>query len=160
MSQDSVYEKVLQTCLAGELRVVNSGLPRRRKPLSVLLQEKYPCVECNDGSSYLFKKKELAYLAGMVSAGEQEKLLLPMLIEMEADQAEAAVICVGEVEEKVLSRILDMPLASRDGKLRIYRPQLALIRRELRTATQYVFSSSVIERNIPAQNASGRSAAG
>jgi uncharacterized protein (UPF0216 family) len=144
VSPDSVYERVLQRCLKGELKIVNSGLPRRRKPLSTLLGEKYPCVECNDGTLYLFKRKELICLASILSTDEQDSLLLPMLIEVETNQPQAAAICGGNVEEKVLSKITGMTLTYRDGKFRLYRPQLALIRRELKTTTQYVFSPSIL----------------
>ncbi len=144
MPPDSAYERVLQTCLKGELKVVNSGLPKRRKLLSTLLGEKYPYVECNDGTPYLFKRKELICLAGMLSTDEQESLLLPIIIEVETNQPQAAAICGGNIEEKVLSKIIGMTLTYRDGKFRLYLPQLALIRKELKTTTQYVFSPSVL----------------
>ena len=137
------YERMLQECFRGELKLVNSGLPRNRKRLSNLLHDEYPHVVCSDGSIHLFKRKELEYLANIIDNREEEALLLPILIEIRGSQAEAAIICGGEVEKKVVSRILDMPVACEQGMIRIYRSQLALLRRKLKTTTQYVFSPSI-----------------
>ncbi|MBA7481762.1 hypothetical protein ES707_17238 [subsurface metagenome] len=51
-----------------------------------------------------------------------------------------AIICRGEAEEKVISKILDMPITPKQERIMIYKPQLALIRKPLRTTTQYLFS--------------------
>jgi len=137
------YERMLQECLRGELRLVNAGLPRNQKTLSNLLHEEYPHIVCSDGSTHLFKRRELEYLASMVNVTEQE-VLLPMIIELGENQAEAAVMCQGEMEEKVISKILDMPVTCEQRRIRIYKPQLALLRKILKTTTQYVFSPKVV----------------
>ncbi len=143
-SGQSLHETVLQHCLAGELRVVNAGLPQRLKRLSDLLDEEYPHVPCNDGSTHLFKRSELKYLASMLDADEQKTLFLPMLIELGENQAEVAIICQAGAEERVVSRALDMPVTCEHGRIRIYRPQLALLRRKLRTTTAYLFSARIV----------------
>ena len=143
-SGQSPYEKMLQDCLRGELRVVNTGLPQSQKRLSNLLEEKYPHAVCNDGSAHLFKRSELEYLASMIDTNEQKALPLPMLIELGANQAEAAVICEGKVEEKVISKALNMPVTCEERRIRIYKPQLALLRRKLKTTTVYVFSPKIV----------------
>ena len=146
----SPYEKMLQDCLRGELRVVNTGLPQSQKrqskenKLFYLLNEKYPHVVCNDGSTHLFKKSELEYLASMIDIDEQKALPLPMLIELGANQAEAAIICEGKVEEKVISKALNMPVTCEERRIRIYKPQLALLRRKFKTTTVYVFSPKTV----------------
>jgi uncharacterized protein (UPF0216 family) len=142
--KQSPYEKMLQECLRGELRVVNAGLPRSQKRLSNLLNEKYPRVVCNDGSTHLFKKSELEYLASMIDTDEQKALPLPMLIELGANQAEAAIICEGKAEEKVISKALNMPVTCEERRIRIYKPQLALLRRKFKTTTVYVFSPKIV----------------
>lgn len=136
----SVYERMLQECLRGELRMVNAGLPQRQEQLAVLLNERYPHVACNDGSTHFFKKDELEYLAGMLDTDEQRTLLLPMLIEIGPNQDEAAIICEAEVEEKIISMALGMPVRRDKGRIRIYKPQLALLRKKFKTTTVYVFS--------------------
>ena len=149
-ANQSPYEKMLQDCLRGELRVVNTGLPQSQKrqskenKLFYLLNEKYPHVVCNDGSTHLFKKSELEYLASMLDTDEQKALPLPMLIELGANQAEAAIICEGKVEEKIISKALNMPVTCEEKRIRIYKPQLALLRRRFKTTTVYVFSPKIV----------------
>jgi uncharacterized protein (UPF0216 family) len=143
-SGQSPYEKMLQDCLRGELRIVNTGLPQSQKRLSNLLDEKYPHVVCNDGSTHLFKRSELEYLVSMLDVDEQKALPLPMLIELGANQAEAAIICEGKVEEKVISKALNMQVTCEERRIRIYKPQLALLRRKFKTTTVYVFSAKIV----------------
>ena len=143
-ANQSPYEKMLQDCLRGELRIVNTGLPQSQKWLSNLLNEKYPHVVCNDGSTHFFKRSELEYLASMLDTDEQETLPLPLLIELGANQAEAAIICEGKVAEKVISKALNMPVTCEERRIRIYKPQLALLRKKLKTTTVYVFSPKIV----------------
>ena len=149
-AKQSPYEKMLQECLSGELRLVNTGLPQSQKrqskenKLFYLLNEKYPHVVCNDGSTHFFKKSELEYLASMIDTDEQKALPLPLLIELGANQAEAAIICEGEIEEKVISKALNMQVTCQEKRIRIYKPQLALLRRKFKTTTVYVFSPKIV----------------
>ena len=145
MLSELPYQRMLRECLRGELRVLNAYLPCGQKTLSDLLGEEYPNVVCNDGSTHLFKRKELKYLASMLDADEQEALLLPMLIEVNSGQGEMAIICQGAVEEKVISKILDMPVTPKQKRIVIYKPQLALIRKPLKTTTQYLFSPKSLD---------------
>ena len=145
MLNELPYQKMLQQCLAGELRVLNAYLPCEQKSLSDLLGAEYPNVVCNDGSSHLFKRKELEYLASMLDSDEQEALLLPMLIEVNPGQGEMAIICQGGVEEKVISKILDTPVTPKQKRIMIYKPQLALLRKPLKTTTQYLFSAKSLD---------------
>lgn len=143
MDSELPYERMLQECLKSELRVVNAHLPSKQKPLSDLLDEEYPHILCRDGSTHLFRRKELKYLAGLLDADEQKKLLLPMLIEVGAGGGDMAVICPGAVEEKAISKVLDMPVTRRQDRVVIYKPQLAILRKLLRTTTQYIFTSKL-----------------
>ncbi len=145
MLNELPYQRMLQECLRGELRVLNAHLPCEQKTLSDLLGEEYPNVVCNDGSTHLFKRKELEYLASMIDTDEQEALLLPILIEVNPGQGEMAIICRGEVEEKVISEILDMPVTPKQGRIMIYKPQLARLRKPLKTTTQYLFSPKSLD---------------
>jgi uncharacterized protein (UPF0216 family) len=142
-SGQSPYEKMLQDCLRGELRMVNTGLPKSQKRLSNLLEEKYPHVVCNDGSTHFFKRSELEYLASIIDTDEQKALPLPMLIELGTNQTEAAIICEGKVEDKVISKALNMPVTCEESRIRIYKPQLALLRRKFKTTTVYLFSPKI-----------------
>ena len=64
--------------------------------------------------------------------------MLPILIEIISD-SEMAIICPTSIEEKVISKLLDMLVVSRENKILIYRPQLNLPRKTLKTTTQYIF---------------------
>jgi uncharacterized protein (UPF0216 family) len=140
----SPYDRMLQESVRGELRIVNAGLPKNQERLSHLLTEKYPHVVCHDGGTHSFKRSELEYLASITDIDEQKALALPMLIELGPGQGEAAIICEGKVEEKTISRVLDMPVTCEEGRIRIYRPQLALLRRKLKTTTVYLFSPKIV----------------
>lgn len=142
---DSAYDKLLHGWLAGELRLVNKGLPRERRRLSDLLLQDRPAIRCTDGSEQPVKRAELRLLSELLEDKDRESLLLPILIEMTGDETEAVVLCPTDVEMKVLSSVLGMRLRyERPGRVRIYRPQLALLRSKLRTTTQYAFSSSIL----------------
>ena len=140
MPNESPYQRMLQECLRGELRVLNAHLPCEQKALSALLTDEYPNVVCHDGSTHLFKRRELEYLAGMLDTDEQAALLLPILIEANPGQDEMAIICRGKVEDKVTAKILDMPVTTKQKRIMLYKPQLALIRKSLKTTTQYLFA--------------------
>ncbi len=143
---ESGYDRLLQGWLSGEMRLVNSGLPRERRRLSDLLSEEQPSVGCSDGSHQLFKKAELRLLADMLDEEEQQSLLLPILIEMTGTETEAMLLCPSDTELKVVSTVLGMPLRyERPGRVRLYRPQLSLLRSKLKTTTQYAFSSRTEE---------------
>ncbi|MFC2005906.1 DUF61 family protein [Chloroflexota bacterium] len=60
-------------------------------------------------------------------------------------QDEIAIICRGKLEEKVIAKILDMPISTRRNRITIYKPQLALLRKPLKTTTQYLFSPKILE---------------
>jgi uncharacterized protein (UPF0216 family) len=143
-AKQSPYEKMLQESVRGELRIVNAGLPKTQERLANLLNEKYPHVVCHDGSTHSFKKSELEYLASIIDTDEQKALALPMLIELGPNQGEAAIICEGKLEEKTISKVLNMPITCEQRRIRIYRPQLALLRRKLKTTTVYVFSPKTV----------------
>ena len=145
MNDELPYERMLEESLRGELRLLNACLPRQQKSLANLLREEYPHVVCSDGSTHLFKSKELKYLAGLIDADEQEALLLPMLIGVSSGVGEMAIICQGEVEEKVISKILDMPVTPRQQRIVIYKRQLSILRQMLKTTTQYLFSPKITE---------------
>jgi len=138
------YQKILQEYLQGELRILNAHLPGEQKRLSELLTEEYPHIKCHDGSTHLFKRKELDYLTTLIDSDEQQQLFLPILVEVRPDQDEIAVICRSQVEEKVIGKILDMPLTIKQNRIMLYKRQLAQLRAPLKTTTQYAFRASVV----------------
>jgi len=145
MGNELPYQRILEDSLKGELRILNAHLPGEQKPLLDLLDQEFPGVVCSDGSAHLFKRKELEFLESITDTDEQKTLLLPMLIEVNAVRDETAIMCYGAVEEKVVSKILDMPVTTKQRRITIYRPQLALIRKLIKTTTQYLFSPKILE---------------
>lgn len=140
MDSDLPYERILHESLKDELRVMNAHLPCLQKSLAELLKEEYPSIPCNDGSNHLFKKKELTYLVSLISTDDQAKLFLPVIIEISSGMEKIEVICQSEIEEGLISRIVGMKVVMENHRINIYAPQLAAIRKILKTATQYVFS--------------------
>ncbi|MBN2282953.1 MAG: DUF61 family protein [Deltaproteobacteria bacterium] len=132
-------EKLFPDYLVGELRSINAHLPRARKSLDALLHEERPHVVCGDGSRHLFKKKELHFLAGILSEDEQQLLMLPILLEVSSDQGGVVIRSREGLEIKVLEAVLDMALPRGDDRIIIFRPQVNVVRRVLKTTTQYVF---------------------
>jgi len=113
----------------------------RRKTLSELLEEKHPHVECGDGSTHALRKKELEYLAQMVDNEDKEALLLPIIIEVGSGEGRLVVRSKTGTEAKIFSRILEMPISYRSDMITIFKPQLQVLRRVLKTTTQYVFTT-------------------
>ena len=144
MVENSRYDRLLQESVKDELRVLNSQLPAKQKSLAELLKEETPSVALSDGSVHLFKKKELKYLSGITDLNLWNNLFLPVIIEVIPGEDKYSIICRGEVEEKVFSAILGMPVTERHHRIVIYKPQLAALRKILKTTTQYLFSSRVL----------------
>ena len=143
MDEEPVYNAILQEALKDELRLLNAHLPRERRTLFDALHDSHPHVVCSDGSAHMFKKKELRYLADMLGPEEQHELLLPILIKIHAGDNEMTILCRGDVERKVIVNILDMPLTATETGVTIYKQQLGVLRKKLRTTTQYIFSAGI-----------------
>ncbi|MFC1946983.1 DUF61 family protein [Chloroflexota bacterium] len=144
MLENNRYDRLLQESVKNELRVLNSQLPSTQKSLEVLLKEETPSITLSDGSRHLFKKKELKYLSDITDSSLWNKFLLPVIIEINPGEDEYSIVCRGEVEEKVFSAILGMPVSIRHHRIVIYKPQLAVIRKILKTTTQYLFSPRIL----------------
>ena len=144
MLDNNRYDRLLQESLKTELRVLNSQLPSSQKSLDDLMNEEIPSITLSDGSLHLFKKKELKYLSDITDSSVWNNLLLPVIIEINPGEDKYSIICRGEVEEKVFSAILGMPVAVRHHRIVIYKSQLAVIRKILKTTTQYLFSSKIL----------------
>ena len=142
------YQRMLRGYLEGELRVMNAHLPLEQKSLSHLLSEEYPAILSRDGNSYLFKRKELRLLAGLLDDDERPELFLPILMEVVAGQDEMAIISRNKTDIKVITKIFGMPLTVEQNRIRIYRPQMAVIRMVLKTTTQYVFAPKLTDKPL------------
>ncbi len=134
-------DMIFEACLKSDTKLLNAYLPRRRKTLSELMGEIHPHVECGDGSKHFFKKKELEYMAEMLDNEESSILPLPIMIEVGSQEGRMVVKSKSGIEARIFSVILDMPIPWKSETVTIFRPQLQIIRRFLKTTTQYVFGT-------------------
>ncbi len=124
------------------IQTLNRHLPKKRAALKQLLQEDKPGIENQDGSIHSFDKKELKRLASIIPEWEQDKLKLPIYLEMSSSMERGSIRISGRSECAVINRILgkENPEKSVDSMI-IYYPHLLKIRKELPTTTQYMFTT-------------------
>jgi len=139
---DRELEELLRTEL---LRYANKHVPYIRKSLSDLLSEEFPHVICRDGSRHYFRRRELEYLASLVPKELWNFVKLPIVITLSPELGEGAAVVNGELECYIVCRVLGLKYEGQKSIV-IYRPQIAELRRKLRTTTQYAISlRSLIE---------------
>jgi len=68
-------------------------------------------------------------------------LLLPIIIEVGSFEGGMTVRSKTGTEAKVFSKILEMPITCTSDMITIFRPQLQVLRKVLKTTTQYVFTT-------------------
>ena len=124
------------------LQTLNRHLPVKRKTLLELLLEDKPAVKSKDGATYSFDKKELGKLAAMIPMEDHERLRLPIYLEMSASMERGAIKISGRLECAIMKRILEMERERIADSMTVYYPHLKIIRKELPTATQYIFTIS------------------
>jgi uncharacterized protein (UPF0216 family) len=118
-----------------ELERLNLHLPKRRISLGEALRAERPCVVTRSGKIHTFDRRELEMLAGLLEGDEVERLMLPILIEINPALGRGAARIPGNLEARVAGKILK----KREGETIIYRPEIAELRRKLPTTTCYVF---------------------
>ncbi|BDH79076.1 hypothetical protein MTTB_04550 [Methanothermobacter tenebrarum] len=122
-----------------QIVILNRHVPRKRKTLKELLGEEKPHVIGADGSRHRFKTAELKFIASLLSEDEQERLRLPIYIEIDATISGARI--KGKLEVKIVSEIIGREIDEYDipDEIHIYNPEIKILRRELPTTTQYIF---------------------
>lgn len=144
MKEETGFDRLLRESLKEELRFLNAQLPAKQKSLEALLAEESPSVACTDGSIQTIRHRELEYLSGLIPPELRISLLIPVIIEVNPGRDEMAIICRSGAEEKVFSALLGMPVIARQNRIVIHKPQLAAIRKILKTTTQYLFSPGIL----------------
>lgn len=119
-----------------ELGRLNVHLPEKRISLKEALSSPNPNVKTRDGSVYIFRREELERLAKLLPETEWDKLLLPILIALEPKLGRGAARVGGEMQARVAAKILGKAAGE---ELLIYRPEVAILRKEFPTTTQYLF---------------------
>lgn len=124
------------------VETLNRHLAVKRKTLKELLAEEKPGVTNRDGSTHHFDKKELLNLAAMIPETDYGSLKLPIYLEMSSSLERGTIIISGRVECSVIRNILyrEEAKAGEKDKMTVYYPHLKKIRKELPTATQFMFT--------------------
>lgn len=120
-----------------ELSKLNVHIPKQRLSLKDALRSAEPHVIAGDGSVHVFKREELEFLAKMLPETDWEKLRLPIFISFDLKLGKGAAKIIGNIEVKVVSQILRKE--GTGDELLIYRPEVAILRKNLPTTTQYFF---------------------
>jgi uncharacterized protein (UPF0216 family) len=124
------------------IQTLNRHLPKKRAALKQLLQEDKPGIENQDGSIHSFDKKELERLASTIPEWEQDKLRLPIYLEMSSSMERGSIRISGRSECAAINRILGKENPEKSvSSMIIYYPHLLKIRKELPTTTQYMFTT-------------------
>lgn len=134
------FYKAITELVNGELATLNSQLPVKQKTLSSLLEEQFPSVLCKDGTDHMFKTNELKHIASLLSSECQAELVLPIMIEVSPEIKKLEIICRNKCEEELLKRIINDKIVNENNRIPISPSQLTLLRKILKTTTQYVFS--------------------
>lgn len=139
MPSNTLPDKIIEGYLKDDVKVLNAQIPKKRRTLAELLNESKPQVTCSDGTEHTFRKSELQMLSQLLNEDERKKLYLPILMEVTSDRAEVTIRSREGIEATILSHILDMQITCREKTITIFRPQLSVVRKILKTTTQYVF---------------------
>ncbi|MDP6612670.1 MAG: DUF61 family protein [Candidatus Hydrothermarchaeota archaeon] len=128
--------------LSRQLQSLNQHLAKSRRSLDNLLEEDKPVVQLRDKSEHYFKPGELQKIAGLLTPGERQLFRLPIYIELSSDKyGKGTARITGKIEGKVVAAVLGREPSG--DELFLYRPELRVLRRELPTTTQYMFTVSI-----------------
>ena len=131
----------VENAIIREIYRINSHLPARRPTLAQLLGQEEPSIRLRDGSSHSFRRSELEKIRALTDPGDEEKLLLPIVLEIVSD-FRGYFRVRGRVAVKVIDRLLDSYDPLDEPEERLYpRYLLPRVRRELPTTTTYAFIS-------------------
>ncbi len=134
----------LSKLLAEQVRSLNRHLAIERLSLKELLEQRRPAVMLRDGVRHHFRRSELEMLSRLLPERMHPRLYLPIYIELSSDRFGTGTARIsGRAECEVVARLLGRKVAG--DELFIYRPEIQLIRRELPTTTQYMFTTSLNE---------------
>jgi uncharacterized protein (UPF0216 family) len=125
--------------LSKQIQALNRHLAKSKVDLKSLLEEEEPKIVLRDESEHVFKKDELERLAELLPRYLHKKLRLPIYIELSSGKYGSGTGRVaGELECKVIRGVLDKE--GRGDELFIYMPEIRMVRKELPTTTQYMFT--------------------
>jgi hypothetical protein len=128
--------------LAKQIRSLNRHLAVERRPLRELLREDKPAIRLRDGELHRFRREELEKLSKLVPEHLHTSLRLPIYIELGSDRfGKGTARITGKAECLVVAKILEKSCEGEE--LFIYKPEIRMLRRELPTTTQYMFTTAL-----------------
>lgn len=128
--------------LSKQVQALNRHLAKSRADLGGLLKEEEPKVILRDGSEHVFEHEELLKLASLLPQYLHKRLRLPIYIELCSDKYGSGTGRVtGELECRVIRKVLDK--SGEGDELFIYRPEIRVVRKEMPTTTDYMFTLAV-----------------
>jgi len=128
---ESHIERAFRAMMKEEVKKLNQHLPKARKTLKALLDERTPSVESLDGRSIVMKRDELEKLAKLVPQHLHDKLQLPIVVQRRFDLGRSVYAVSGSaLEEFTLKYALGLAENKFDnyeseGRFYIYKPYLA-----------------------------------
>jgi len=140
MQNNSSPDRMLEYYCMDDLKSLNAYLPLKRKSLRKLMDESQPHVILRDGSAHFIRKNELQHLANIVDKEEEyDLLLLPMIFEIRSSEDRVIVKSETGIEGKIFSNILGMVITHEEKMITLFKVQLSILRKALKTTTQYIF---------------------
>jgi uncharacterized protein (UPF0216 family) len=130
-SAESHIERAFRTMMKEELRKLNQHLPKTRKTLKTLLEERSPSVESLDGRSIVLRRDDLERLAEIVPPRLHDRFQLPIVIQRRFDLGRSVyTVSGGRLEEFTLKYLLGLAENTFDdyeseARFYIYKPYLA-----------------------------------
>lgn len=136
-------DQLLKTLWKKEVERLNDHLPKELKTLEELLKEREPSVKAKDGSELVFDRKELELIAKTLPKDMHRLVKLPIILMRRMDLG-AGVFSIsgGKAEALLIHKLLNEGCeAEPPTPFYVYKPQVALLRRKLRTTTVIGFST-------------------
>jgi uncharacterized protein (UPF0216 family) len=100
-------ERLSKTFWEVELRKLNDGLPRVKRPLAVLLREEHPSYKNLSNEEVSLDKKELMEIARLVPQEKMDQINLPFVIIKESGSKKGVYVIQGnESERTILNSVL------------------------------------------------------
>jgi uncharacterized protein (UPF0216 family) len=128
--------------LSKQVQALNRHLAKSRTDLKSLLKDEKPKIIQRDGNEHDFKREELSKLADILPQHLHKRLRLPIYIELSSDKYGSGTGRVsGELECRVARKVLGKE--GEGSELFIYMPEIKLLRKELPTTTDYMFTIAI-----------------
>jgi len=114
-------ERLSKTFWEVELRKLNDGLPKAKRPLAVLLREEHPSYKNLNNEDISLDKKELMDIARLVPKEKMGEVSLPFVIIKESGSKKGVYLIQGNESER---KIINSVLKRAQDNLFIYLPEI------------------------------------